>query len=186
MKPAPLGDLSKATSTMLFAKGALACLFGIVAMTWPLSTALTLVILWGAYALVDGVTTLVAAFRGGGAGTRRTLDIAMGVIGVVAGLIAVLRPFSSAVALTWVICIWFIARGILEIVAAFGESQGPRWLLLLGGLLWIGAGALFAANPGAAALGLTIWLGAVVLAWGLLFIGAGIAIRAAKKRRETA
>lgn len=177
-----LGDLGKATSTALFVKGVIACLFGVVAMAWPLSTAVTLVIIWGVYALVDGVTALAAAFQSGNNTGRRGLEIIIGIIGIAAGLIAIFQPISSAVALTWLIGIWLIVRGILEIAAAFGQTARPRWLLILGGALWILAGVIFVANPGSAAVGLALWIGIIAFAWGVLFIGAGFTVRSATKQ----
>lgn len=55
-----------------------------------------------------------------------------GILGVLAGIVCVFRPFSSAVALAWVLGIWLIVRGIVEIAAAFAHVHPrPRWLMVL-------------------------------------------------------
>ncbi|MFV0460930.1 MAG: HdeD family acid-resistance protein [Actinomycetales bacterium] len=174
-------ELMRRSATTLFILGGLATLFGVLALAWPVATALTLVILWGAYALVDGVMALVMAFRPEGRSARGFL-IFTGVVGVLAGLIALFRPFTSAVALAIVVGVWLIVRGVFEIVAAFSSSPGrSRWLLVLAGVLWLIAGGLFLFNPGAAAVSLSIWFGVLAILWGVLMIGGGFAVRAQAK-----
>lgn len=167
-------DLISRSSTMLIVAGIAAGIFGIVAMVWTVSTAVTLVVLWGAFALVDGVLALVGAFQKQVPGALRAFLIIVGLLGIVAGIIALTRPIESAVVLTWVLGIWLIARGILEIVDGFSQHGNSRWLLILGGVLWIVAGLLFAMNPGTAALAVTFWLGLLALAWGIFSVIAGI------------
>lgn len=177
--------LIRRSSSVLIALGALAVVFGLIASIWPISTVVTLVVIWGIYALVDGVTAFVFASRSQGASSR-TLLIVTGIIGVLAGLMAIFRPLSSGAALAWVLGIWLIARGITELVGAFGEAlTQPRWLLALGGIAWLIAGILFVANPGAAALTLTVWLGILAVLWGLMAISAGLVVRTQRKKPST-
>ncbi len=173
------GSASRSATT-LFLFGALAIVFGLLAAAWPLSTALALVMLWGAYALVDGVAAFFAVPKAQGA--ARWWLILSGVVGVLAGLVALFQPLSSAVALAWVLGIWLVVRGVLEIAAAFGhDDPRPKWLLVVGGALWIIAGILFVANPGAAALTISLWLGVLAIIWGAMLIGAGFTVRSAAK-----
>ncbi len=79
--------------------------------------------------------------------------------------------------------IWLMVRGISEFASAFAETiTQPRWLLILGGVLWFLAGVLFVANPGAVALAIALWIGALAIVWGLLTIGAGIALKSHAKK----
>ncbi|OYO02162.1 uncharacterized membrane protein HdeD (DUF308 family) [Propionibacteriaceae bacterium ES.041] len=178
--------LTLRTSTSLIISGILAILFGILASIWPATAILTLVLIWGAYALIDGIIMLVLAFRRGASGAGRVFLIIAGVIGVLAGLIALIRPFQSAVALTWVLGIWLMVRGIMEIISAFSAGRGGRrWLLVLGGVLWLLAGILFAANPGAAAVGISLWIGIMAIIWGVLLVIGGIQLRSALKQENS-
>lgn len=119
----------------LIALGVLAVVFGLVASIWPIETTAVLVTLWGVYALVDGVMALMLAFSEAGRSARGWL-IFVGAIGVVAGLLAIFRPFSSAAALAWILGIWLITRGVLEVISAFGDRENTsRWLAVLSGLL---------------------------------------------------
>ncbi len=179
-------ELEKRSPTMLFLSGGLAIVFGLIASFWPLSTALALVILWGAYALVDGVSELATAFRKEVTRTLRVFYIVAGVIGVLAGLFAIFRPVASVVALSWVLGVWLIVRGIMEVAAAFVVTSRQRWILVVGGILWIIAGVIFTANPGVAALALAMWPGILAIGWGILLVGAGLAVRSMTKNAASA
>ena len=127
--------LGRRTPTVLIVSGVLALIFGIVAMVWPVGAAISMVIIWASYALVDGISALVLAFRPEGKEGKGFL-IFSGIMGIIAGLVGLFMPVSSAVALAWVLGIWLLARGILEIGAAFGHERAtPRWLLVVGGSL---------------------------------------------------
>ncbi len=169
--------LGRRTPTVLIVSGVLALIFGIVAMVWPVGAAISMVIIWASYALVDGISALVLAFRPEGKEGKGFL-IFSGIMGIIAGLVGLFMPVSSAVALAWVLGIWLLARGILEIGAAFGHERAtPRWLLVVGGILWVLAGVLFINNPGAAAVTISLWVGVLAAAWGIVLIGAGISMR---------
>ena len=94
-------DLMKRSSTALIVFGLLATTFGLIAAFFPVGTVLTLVLLWGIYALIDGVTAAVLAFSGDARQSRGFLVFAA-VVGIAAGMLAILQPLTSAVALAWV------------------------------------------------------------------------------------
>lgn len=50
----------------LVARGIAAIVFGVLAFAWPGLTVLTLAIVWGAYAIVDGAFALLYGARGAG------------------------------------------------------------------------------------------------------------------------
>ncbi len=177
-----MNELMKRSSTSLLVFGALAVVFGLVAAFFPVATALTLVVLWGVYALSDGVAAAVMAFRPA-EGQPRGLLIFTAVVGILAGLFAIIHPISSAVALAWVLGIWLIIRGVLEIVGAFTSQQDTsRWLLALGGLLWIVAGWLVVSYPGVAALSISLWIGVLAMIWGIVLLVAGFQLRKVAKQ----
>lgn len=157
-------------------RGVLGVIFGIVAMVWPVETIVVLTVLWGIWALVEGITLLVQAFRPGTQG--RIWSIVMGIIALVAAFFGIFRPGVTAVALTWILGIWLITRGVFELVGAFASSRAtPRWLLALSGLLSLVIGVLFVANPGTGAIAVAFWLGIVALIWGIMFVVAAIMVR---------
>lgn len=122
----------------MVARGVLTLIFGILALIWPGAAFLTLALLFGAYAFVDGVAQLIAGFSSRSGGVRWPLILA-GVLGIAVGLITFFNPEIAALALLWLIAAWALVRGVLEIVAAIrwrAEIPGAgEWLVGLSGLL---------------------------------------------------
>lgn len=172
-------DLSQRSSMFLIVSGAIAIIFGLLAAVWPGKTAIILVTIWAIYALVDGVLSLVSAFRDGASGAMRILLVTAGVLGILAGLIALINPVGSAIVLAWVLGIWLIARGVLFIIGAFTGEGKTQWLLVLVGVMWIIVGILFTANPGSGALAVALWIGLGAIAWGLILLIQGFRARSA-------
>lgn len=165
----------------LVVRGAIGVVFGILAMVWPLSTAVALALLWGFWALFDGVGELVQAFQPGATG--RLWLVLMGVISLAAAFFAIFSPAVTAVALTWILGIWLIVRGVFELLGAVRTSTTllPRWLLVVVAALSILLGLLFVTNPGRSVVGLAFWLGFVALAWGVAFVGLGLILRSSER-----
>ena len=163
---------------VLVARGAAALVFGVLAMAWPLETATALALLWGVWAIADGVGSLAQGFWPGAGSGSRWLLVAMGAIALIAGIVAVTSPKVTAVALTWILGIWLIARGIFELAAAaMSSTTVPRGLLALAGLVDLLLGVLFAVNPGKSAVGIAFVLGLVAFAWGVVFLLVGLWVR---------
>lgn len=155
-------------------RGAIAIVLGIIAIAWPDTAIFTFMLLWGIWALVDGLVVLFLAFRPE-ARAARTMLLVQGGIGVVVGLLIITHPGISASVVTWLAGLWFVVRGLLEALAAFGSS--PRGLLLASAAIDIVLGVLFMANPGGSAKGITVVLGIVALVWGIALVVIGLAWR---------
>ena len=143
----------------LVLRGVVAILFGVMTFIWPQITLATLVFLFGAYAIVDGVFAIVAGVRAPREFARWWVLLIEGILSVIAGLIAFAVPGITALLLLGLIAGWAIITGVIEIVAAVQlrkEIQG-EWLLALGGITSILFGVLLLLNPGAGALAV-LWL----------------------------
>jgi uncharacterized membrane protein HdeD (DUF308 family) len=163
---------------VLMLRGALGVVFGLVAIVAPVTAALTFALLWGVWVLADGIGLLLQAFQPDDSRNRRILVGVMGLVAVVAGLFAITSPKMTAVTLTWILGVWFIARGIFEAGAAFSSTTNrPRGLLLVTAALDVVIGVLFTANPGRGAVGIAVVLGIVALVWGLGFIAVAFVVR---------
>ncbi|MGV1009783.1 MAG: HdeD family acid-resistance protein [Dermatophilaceae bacterium] len=163
---------------MLVTRGVLAIVFGLVAMFWPTGTVIALALLWGIWALIDGIGSIWQAFRPEAKGQGRAWLIVMGVIAVLAGLLVIIHPGIAVAALTWILGIWLIIRGVIELVGAFSSTiTVPRWLLVVSGALSLVLGVLFVVNPETGAVAIAFWLGLVALIWGVVFLGLGLAVR---------
>jgi uncharacterized membrane protein HdeD (DUF308 family) len=145
---------------LMLLRGVAAIAFGILSLVWPGLSALTLVLLWGAYTLADGIFALAAAIMGkGGATSSRWWLAFTGVLGIAAGLIAFFNPGLAGSILLIFIAIWAIAIGAVSIVGAIQlrkEIEG-EWLLILSGALAVVFGVLMFFQPAAGAL-TVIWL----------------------------
>lgn len=176
----------------LFAiRGLAAIAFGILAFIWPLSTAVVLALLFGAYALVDGISLLASLVRGDAEARRHAWAVGiMGVIGIVAAIVAFVLPGLTAISLAYLVAIWAIALGVFQVVAAFRlrrEIEGELWMAI-GGILAIAFGAYIAILPGAGLISL-VWLvgfwavvfgiSSLVLAWRLRGLSTRTAVGAA-------
>ena len=152
-------------------RGVFAVIFGILACVSPGATITALVLVFAAYALVDGVFAIVAALRGTG-GQRRWSLLIEGLLGVIAGLVAWRWPDITALAFLFLIAAWAISTGIFEIVAAIAlrrELTG-EWLLALSGIGSVIFGVLLVALPSAGILTLAWLIGSYALLFGILLI----------------
>ena len=154
----------------LAVRGVAAVLFGLVALIWPGLTLTVLIIVYGAYALIDGVFAIVAGLRSGSV-THRRLLLTEGALGILVGLIALFLPGISALLLLYIIAFWAIFGGLLRIVGAvlLRREIDNEWTMALSGALWVLLGIVLFVLPGA---------GVLSLAWliGIFALGAGITL----------
>jgi uncharacterized membrane protein HdeD (DUF308 family) len=135
-------------------RGALGIAFAAVILIWPSIGLATLIALFGAFALVSGVSTIAGAFSVPFTRGRRAWLVLEGLLGVAVGVAVVVWPDLSALGLLYAIGFWAIALGVFEIAIAFvlPLSGGPSLVAGLGGLLSIAFGAIMFAHPGAGAV----------------------------------
>jgi uncharacterized membrane protein HdeD (DUF308 family) len=163
---------------LLLLRGIAAIIFGVLAFAWPGVTLLTLILFYGAFALVDGVLAIVAAITGGAPGPRWWLAI-VGLLGIAAGLLTFLMPGLSALVLLFFIAGWAIATGVFQIIGAIQlrKEIDNEWLLILGGIISVlfGIGVMLAPGAGAVAL---IWvIGAYAIVIGVLFVALALRLK---------
>jgi len=152
-------------------RGVLAILFGVVALASPASAFAAIVLLFGAYAFVDGVFDLIALFRGAGKDRFWAL-LLEALVGIGIGVLTIARPATTALILLYYVGIWAILSGIFELAAAIRlrkEITGEFWLGLAG-VLSIAFGILLFVTPQSAAFALTIWIGAYALVFGVMML----------------
>ena len=143
---------------LLLLRGIAAIIFGVLAFAWPGITLLTLILFYGAFALVDGVLAVIAAITGGAPAPRWWLAV-IGLLGISAGLLTFLMPGLTALVLLFFIAGWAIATGVFQIIGAIQlrKEIDNEWFLILGGVISVlfGIGVMLA--PGAGALAL-VWV----------------------------
>src|SRR5262249_23362612 len=109
-----------------------------------------------------------------------------GLVSIAAGILVMVWPQISAVALLLVIAAWAIISGILEIVMAvrLHKTMPHEWLLGLEGALSILFGGLLILAPLAGAIVLGIWVGAYALVFGGMQVEGGLRLRSMHQHHQ--
>jgi uncharacterized membrane protein HdeD (DUF308 family) len=157
---------------LLALRGLVAVLFGVLAFVWPGATLITLVWLFGAFALVNGLLSLILAAKAPKGYPRIGSLILGGLLGILAGLLTFVMPGITALGLLMLIAAWAIVTGIMEVVAAIRLRKiiANEWLLILAGIASVAFGVILFLRPAAGALALIWWIGAWALIFGILLI----------------
>ena len=139
-------------------RGIFAILFGILAFSWPAIALVTLILLFGIYALADGICSVITAVIHK-IGAQRWWGLFAGIVSIIAGVLVFSWPGITALTLVYLIAAWAIVTGIFEILAAIElrKELSHEWLLILSGIVSVAFGVFVTANPGAGALSI-IWL----------------------------
>jgi uncharacterized membrane protein HdeD (DUF308 family) len=163
----------------LVLRASVAIVLGMLAFIIPGMTLAAIVLLFGTYAIADGVFAIAAAIRARRRKDRWGWTLVEGILGIAAGVIALTWPGIGALSLTILVGVWALVMGASQLVAAVKLRKVIRgeWLLLLGGILSIVFAALVLLRPDMGALVLVWWLGAYLLAYGAIALAFGIRAR---------
>jgi uncharacterized membrane protein HdeD (DUF308 family) len=152
-------------------RGVLGIIFGLIALIFPGATMLSLVIVFSAYMLVDGVVGIISAVRAARQRDRWGLLAFEGLLDIAVGIAAFLWPGLTVLAFVLLVAAWAIVTGGLMAAAGFRLNiDHGRWWLVLGGLISLAYGALLIATPIIGAVVLTWWIGAYAIAFGISLI----------------
>ena len=157
-------------------RGVAAVLFGLLTFLLPGITIATLVLLFGAYALVDGLFNIVAFFR---VASHHWALLIEGIIGVIVGILTFAWPAITEIALLFLIAFWAIFTGVFEIVAGIRLRRviANEWLLLLIGALSALFGILILMAPRAGALAIVLWIGMYAVMFGIVLLALAFRLR---------
>jgi uncharacterized membrane protein HdeD (DUF308 family) len=158
-------------------RGALGIAFGLLAFFLPGLTLGLLILLFGIWALVDGITHLALALRA--EAVHPWLFGLEGLIGLGTGLVAFFYPMATALALVYVIAVWALLIGMARVALSFllRNTTSRDWMIGLSGVLAAFFGLLLAWEPEAGALALTMWIGVYAILAGLVFVGLALRMR---------
>lgn len=152
-------------------RGLIGVIFGILCIVSPLSMSASLVLVWGVFALVDGVIAVFYAVTGKTMFNRWLIGL-QGVLGILLGLVALFNPAAAALAILLYIAAWSFVIGGLTIATAIvyrNEMKGEFWLGLAGALTIL-FGVYVILNPAIAAISLVWVLGFYAVAAGVATI----------------
>ena len=182
----PLAAVAKGIWWVVLLRGILAVLFGIIALLAPAAALTGIVIVFGAYAIVDGVAAISHALQLRRSGSGWGSLLFQGIVSLIAGLVAVIFPALAGVIgglfALWTIVIYAVMHGALGIASAAGLRDGrsralgivSAVLTLLFGIL---LGILTLITPGATVLSLIWIVGVYAILFGAMFIVAAFQLR---------
>jgi uncharacterized membrane protein HdeD (DUF308 family) len=171
-------DVLRRNWWMLVLRGLIAVIFGILAIIWPGLTVLTLIIFFGAFAIVDGIFAIGAAIWR----AEHRMDwwslAGEGVLGIIIGIIAFVWPGLTALGLLYVIGAWAIITGVIEIVSAVRlRAMIPNeWFLIVSGALSVLWGLILFIFPGTGAIALVWIIGIFAIIYGAALIAFGMRV----------
>jgi uncharacterized membrane protein HdeD (DUF308 family) len=162
----------------ILARSIAAILFGMVAIFIPGAVFLTLVILFAAYLMVDGLFAIVAAVRAIQKHERWGLLVAEGVFNLLLAVVILLLPAGAIFAFVVLTAAWAVITGSLMIGIAvrLGHEHG-RWWIAIGGVISVLWGVLLAITPLLGALVLTWWFAVYAIAFGVFLVVAATMLR---------
>ena len=104
--------------------GVLSIIVGWALLRTPFQSVEVFIFVIGIFFLIQGVMTFIGAFaRKAG----RNWGIASGILGIIAGLIVLTYPISSAVTLALIAGIWLVILGIMQVIAGIQlRNAGSR------------------------------------------------------------
>lgn len=160
-------------------RGVLAIIFGVVALVAPISTAVTLAVVVAVFAVVDGIFEIVDGIRHRGAGGAG-LRILQGALTLAFGVVLVVWPSITALAIVWTIGLWAVVVGIIQVVVALSLRKVVRsgwgWGVV-SGLVSVIFGILLLARPDAGLVSIIWVLGVYAIMLGVLLVGFGLQVR---------
>lgn len=167
-----MNELLSKSWRSLALRGFISLVFGILAAFWPGITLLWLLVMFAAYALIQGLASAMAAFQ-----SRKTyhdwwLMLLWGVVGIGAGITAFMLPNLTAVVLVLIIGATALASGIVDIAMAIRLRKVIRGegFLILNGIISIAFGVFVVFFPGAGALALVWMIALYAIVSGLLLL----------------
>jgi uncharacterized membrane protein HdeD (DUF308 family) len=168
--------------------GILAVVLGVTAVMWPGITLVSLVWVFAAFAIIDGVACVVLGIRGGTDGKLWWAMILMGVVSIAAGILSFAMPGVTALVLLAIIAWSAIVRGVFQIWAAISlrKAIDDEWILGISGAFSILFGVLLLARPGAGALTVVLLIGAYMMAIGVMAIALALRLRRIKNKMSHA
>lgn len=152
-------------------RGAIAIIFGLVALFLPTITLTGLVFFFALFVLIGGILLAIAGLKDL-THTYGWLLLLEGEIGITVGVLAFIWPGIAALVLLYFISAWAIATGIFEILAAIQVRKeiANEWLLILAGMASVLFGVLLIIWPVAEALAILRFIAAYTIFFGLLLL----------------
>jgi uncharacterized membrane protein HdeD (DUF308 family) len=164
---------------VVWLRGAAGIIFGLATFFAPNISLAVLVLVFGAYAFADGLLAVISAVRGRGVSNRWWVVLLQGLAGISVGVLTLVWPDITTLALLYLIAAWAVLTGALEIAAAIRLRKviSGEWLLALSGIASVALGVMLMLFPGPGAVAVVLWIGAYALVSGALLIAVAFRLR---------
>ena len=158
------------SSRTLILRGLITVAFGVLLIGWPAISLTVLILLFGAFALVDGALIFATGLDLPSGEAARPVAFIAGALAVIVGIVTFLWPGLTGLVLLVLIALRAIIIGVAEMVMAarLGGHTSGAWLLACVGLLSIAFGTLLLAYPGTGILALVWAIGVYAIVIGCL------------------
>jgi uncharacterized membrane protein HdeD (DUF308 family) len=166
--------------------GILSIVVGFAAIFFPEPTLLAVGLLFGGYLTVWSAMVLMRGIAEKDQDTvMRVLRIITGIIGVVVGLILLVRPGQSVLTAAYALGFWWIVIGMLQIAQGLAVSEHRVWNLIWG-VIGLVAGAVILAQPGIGLITLLFIVSIGLIFQGMMEVGMALAMRRIHRGEEPA
>ena len=171
---------------VLLLRGIVAILFGALTLASPGISLASLVLLFGAFCLADGLMAAWTALSNRKQKENGWLLLIGGLLGIGVGLLTIFQPSVTGLALLFYIAIWAIATGVVQVLTAIRLRQeiANEWMLILAGLASVALGALLMLRPGAGALTVLWLIASYAIVFGSLLVVLALRVRSVARKIE--
>ena len=164
-------------------RGVVGVLFGLLALFAPVTTALSLVLVFSIYLMADGFLAIASAFKAMRARHSWGLLALEGVANIVASLVLFFMPGLGMVAFVAIVAVWALFAGGVKLVTAMRRGPVPaRGWLAFSAVVSLLFGVVLILAPMAGAVVLTWWLGIYGLVFGAVLLFLAFQLRSARKK----
>jgi uncharacterized membrane protein HdeD (DUF308 family) len=157
--------------TLIF-RGFFTALFGALLIGWPGTSLSVLILVFGAFTLIEGALIVIAGWETWQAGPARGVSLVAGVLTMLAGVAMLVWPGVTRLVLLVLIAIPTAVIGVSELLIATHIDRHARgsWLMASLGVLSVVVAALLLANPAAGILVIVRVFGLYTVVVGLLTV----------------
>lgn len=160
--------------------GLISIAVGVIAIAYPDITLRVVGILFGINIILLGAVALITAFDTGSDTVHSVMRLIVGFLAVLAGLVLLVRPDASVLAVLLVISFWLIIAGIADLLRGVTIREG-RWPSVFLGLIELAAGVILVADPDIGITTIALIAGIAFIARGLVDLVLGFDLRRAAK-----
>ena len=162
--------------------GALALLFGILALAVPTATILVFAKYFGLLVLIAGIVFLILALNNRRGNRPFTTLLIEAIAGIVIGLVILFYTQESLTLFVILIGLWAIIMGVMQLVFAFQvkNNKPDRNVLIFNGIFTLILGVLVFSNPLESAQVFVTLAGIIALIAGVILLYIGFKIKGAE------